>query len=245
MDANILPYFSQPQITYYGGKKPYSHFVRLENFKRHDIFTKISEIYPLIAWLISTQYKIPVTAGPINPKLPALVSARFKMQNKPYFLFRIFECFVLINKSFDWLINIISYDQKPFDLNQGQKKIKTIFLKLKKERWRRFKLLSEADLESLSSKSESTTTKRSTSTWLNVYHAWAKVRNKNPTLKVILLLTNWTRFCAKISSYSVLQILIHTINSESHGFFGQFWENRPSRFYFEVFQIALTTFGRF
>ena len=24
------------------------------------------------------------------------------------------------------------------------------------------------------------------------------------------------------------QILIHTINSESHGFFGQFWENRPS-----------------
>ena len=27
---------------------------------------------------------------------------------------------------------------------------------------------------------------------------------------------------------SVLQILIHTINSESHGFFGQFWENRPS-----------------
>ena len=125
----------------------------------------------LIAWLISTQYKIPVTAGPINPKLPALVSARFKMQNKPYFLFRIFKCFVLINKSFDWLINIISYDQKSFDLNQGQKKIKTIFLKLKKERWRRFKLLSEADLESLSSKSESTNTKRSTSTWLNAYHA--------------------------------------------------------------------------
>ena len=78
------------------------------------------------------------------------------MQNKPYFLFRIFECFVLINKSFDWLINIISYDQKSFDLNKGQKKIKTIFLKLKKERWRRFKLISEADLESLSSKSEST-----------------------------------------------------------------------------------------
>ena len=60
----------------------------------------------------------------------ALVSARFKMQNKPYFLFRIFKCFVLINKSFDWLINIISYDQKSFDLNQGQKKIKTIFEKL-------------------------------------------------------------------------------------------------------------------
>ena len=76
----------------------------------------------VIAWLISTQYKIPVTAGPINPKLPALVSARFKMQNKPYFLFRIFECFVLINKSFDWLINIIS-----FDLNRGQKKSKQYF----------------------------------------------------------------------------------------------------------------------
>ena len=194
-----------------------------EIFENH-----VRDIIHVIAWLISTQYKIPVTAGPINPKLPALVSARFKMQNKPYFLFRIFECFVLINKSFDWLINIISYDQKSFDLNQGQKKIKTIFLKLKKERWRRFKLLSKTDLESLSSKSESTNTKRSTSTWLNAYHAWAKVRNKNPTLKVILLLTNWTRFCAKISSYSVLQILIHAINSESHGFFGQFWENRPS-----------------
>ena len=55
----------------------------------------------------------------------------------------------------------------------------------------------------------------------------SKWGTRNQTLKVILL-TNWTRFCAKISSYSALQILIHTINSESHGFFGQFWENRPS-----------------
>ena len=45
----------------------------------------------------------------------------------------------------------------------------------------RFKLLSEA--ESLSSKSESTNTKRSTSTWLNVYHAWAKARNKKSDLE--------------------------------------------------------------
>ena len=42
----------------------------------------------------------------------------------------------------------------------------------------RFELLSEADLESLSSKSESINTKRSTSTWLNVYRAWAEVRYK-------------------------------------------------------------------
>ena len=47
----------------------------------------------------------------------------------------------------------------------------------------RFKLLSEADLESLSFKSESINTKRSTSTWLNVYHAWAKVRNKKSDLE--------------------------------------------------------------
>ena len=91
-------------------------------------------ICTLIAWLISTQYKIPVTAGPINPKLPALVSARFKMQNKPYFLFRIFECFVLINKSFYWLINIISYNQKSFDLNQGQKKNQNNIFKTQKRK---------------------------------------------------------------------------------------------------------------
>ena len=47
----------------------------------------------------------------------------------------------------------------------------------------RFKLLSEADLESLSSKLKSTNMKRSTSTWLNVYHAWAKVRNKKSDLE--------------------------------------------------------------
>ena len=92
----------------------------------------------------------------------------------------------------------------------------------------RFKLLSEADLESLSSKS------KSTKIWKGAHqHGWTftmhgpKWGTRNQTLKVILL-TNWIRFCAKISSYSVLQILIHTINSESHGFFGQFWENRPS-----------------
>ena len=91
----------------------------------------------------------------------------------------------------------------------------------------RFKLLSEADLESLSSKSESTNTKRSTSTWLNVYHALAnKARNKKSDLESYppheldsILCQNFVLF---------RQILIHTINSESHGFFGQFWENRPS-----------------
>ena len=47
----------------------------------------------------------------------------------------------------------------------------------------RFELLSEADLESLSSKSESINTKRSTSTWLNVYRAWAEVRYKKADLE--------------------------------------------------------------
>ena len=37
-------------------------------------------IFPLIAWLITLQCKIPVTAGPINPKLPSnLKSARLQI----------------------------------------------------------------------------------------------------------------------------------------------------------------------
>ena len=37
-------------------------------------------IMSLIAWLITLQCKIPVTAGPINPKLPTnLKSARLQM----------------------------------------------------------------------------------------------------------------------------------------------------------------------
>ena len=94
----------------------------------------------------------------------------------------------------------------------------------------RFKLLSEADLESSSSKLESTNTKRRTSTWLKVYHAWAKVRNKksDQTHELDSIL------CQNFVLYSVLQILIHMINSKSHGFFGQFWENRPSGYLSQI-----------
>ena len=45
---------------------------------------------------------------------------------------------------------------------------------------KRFKLLSDADLQNLSAKSESKNTKRSTSTWINVYQTWAKERSKKP-----------------------------------------------------------------
>ena len=42
--------------------------------------TEVIIIRFLIAWLITLQCKIPVTAGPINPKLPAnLKSARLQM----------------------------------------------------------------------------------------------------------------------------------------------------------------------
>ena len=46
------------------------------------------------------------------------------LQNAKQALFVVsnFRMFCLINKSFDWLINIIS-----FDLNQGQKKLKQYF----------------------------------------------------------------------------------------------------------------------
>ena len=42
----------------------------------------ITVMYLLIAWLITLQCKIPVTAGPINPKLPTnLKSARLGMKS--------------------------------------------------------------------------------------------------------------------------------------------------------------------
>ena len=54
-----------------------THFTKVIE---QQVFIFLFLVIFLIAWLISTRYKIPVTAGPINPKLPALVkSARFKM----------------------------------------------------------------------------------------------------------------------------------------------------------------------
>ena len=51
------------------------------------------------------------------------------LQNAKQALFFVsnFQMFCFDHKSFDWLINIISYDQKSFDLNQGQKKSNNIF----------------------------------------------------------------------------------------------------------------------
>ena len=49
-------------------------------FWRRHITGKHKEINCIIAWLITLQRKIPVTAGPINPKLPSnLKSARLQI----------------------------------------------------------------------------------------------------------------------------------------------------------------------
>ena len=99
----------------------------------------------VIAWLITLQCKIPVTAGPINPKLPTNLNQPGSKCKKSLicqseysnvlFLFLLVDNILLLNQ------NIVR--SKSFHLNKTTNAEK------------RFKLLSDADLQNLSAKSES------------------------------------------------------------------------------------------